>query len=400
MNKSLLPILLVATGFLAFTLFLNFIGSFNPEKTALTTPKTSKAALKSSKDSVAFDKEANTIAQLLAAMPISDTNQTKMAENPIVKSHNQEFNKGWKSLETNKLQKMRVWRDEELSNFNRTSHNLFYPFSGPDFLNAYELFPNCENYVLIGLEKVGELPKLSDLKGTYLQNYLANTRLALSEIFQRNYFITVRMSGAFNTNLKGILPILAVFLARTDNQIIKIQKVFLEKSNKPTYTSMSYQSKYNLVWGVCIEFKNKNYSNVQKLYYFGIDLADGAWATKPELKNFIQSFSNKITFIKSASYLLHTGNFTKVRDFIVSDTQASIQDDTGVPYKYFNKAGWSVRLYGKYAKPIRDFNYGYQPDLAQKFAQDKDIKPINFTFGYHWWTDKSSIIIAEKPEKK
>jgi hypothetical protein len=348
-------------------------------------------------DTIQIDRANTAISELLAALPIEDSSYQHWTKNPNVKTHQTEFNKSWANLETKKLKKMRVWRDNELNDLNKNPHNLFYPFSGPDFLNAYELFPYCDNYLLFGLEKAGELPSAEELQGAFLQNYLLNVRYALSEIFQRNYFITARMSGALNTNLKGVLPILAVFLARTDNQIVKIQKIFLEKSGKLTYTSLGYQSKFNLVWGLCIEFKNKNRNSPQKLYYFGTDLADGAMATKPELTNFIKSFPQKIALTKSASYLMHTANFTAIRNLILSDTEASVQDDTGVPYKYFIQAGWQVKLYGKYDKPIRDFNYGYQPDLMQTYNQNqKNIPLIDFTFGYHWWTDKSGILYFTK----
>ncbi|MCU0443899.1 MAG: hypothetical protein MUE85_03205 [Microscillaceae bacterium] len=395
-KHRLTPFLLIGGGLLLglTAIFNMFFVPINSVKARSYPPqvKSSKIA-----DTILRDAEATAVSKLLAALPISDSSYSDWQKSAAVRTHQTEFNKSWTNLESKKLEKMRTWRDKELVVLNNDPHNLFYPFSGPDFLNAYELFPNCENYLLFGLEKVGELPTAKTLKGAFLQNYLLNIRYALSEIFQRNYFITARMSGAFNTNLKGVLPILAVFLARTDNEIIKIQKIFLEKSGKLTYTSLGYQSKFNLVWGVCIEFKNKNKNSSQKLYYFGTDLANEAMTVKTELTKFIQSFGQKIALTKSASYLMHTANFTHIRDLILTDTQASLQDDTGVPYKYFIKAGWQAQLYGKYDKPIRDFNYGYQPDLMQVYQQNQhSIPAIDFTFGYHWWTDKSGILYFTK----
>lgn len=344
-----------------------------------------------------FDAELDALAQILGAVSVKDSSKVQaILKEKTIQTHYTEFEKAWKGLENQKLIKMRKWRDAELATLNQEEHNLFYPFSGPDLLNAYELFPNCTNYLLFGLEKVGELPKISQMQGAFLQNYLYNIRFALSEIFQRNYFITSRMSGALNSNVKGILPIIAVFLARTNNQIIAIQKVYLDKNGKATKIAFADNSKNNTLWGLCIEFQNEQKSTSQFLYYFGTDLSDAAMPSKPELTAFIKSFSSKITFLKSASYLLHTANFITIRNLILTETSASVQDDTGVPYKYFKEKGWEVKLYGKYARPIRDFSNGYQEDLNQIFLTDKSIKPIDFTFGYHWWTDKSSIIYASK----
>jgi hypothetical protein len=342
------------------------------------------------KDSLKPLKEVNAIAQVLAGMEV-DNPDFKNLETQA-KTHYTEFNKAWESLEKTKLEKMRIWRNQELEKINLTSKNLFYPFSGPDFLNAYLLFPDCENYLMFGLEKMGELPKINEFKGVFLTNYLTNVRKAMSEIMSRNYFITKNMSSQITYQLKGVMPILCVFLARFENEILSIKKVYIEKNGNPTITSLQYQSKFNLVAGLQIIFKNKQKNKLQTLYYFGTDFQDNAMVNKPELVKFIKSFPDKATFVKSASYLLHGDNFSTIRNLILSDTKSVTQDDTGVPYRFFKDISWDVQLYGKYDRPIKDFNYGYQLDLKKRFETDKTIKPIDFTFGYHWWTDKSSIM--------
>ncbi|TAE47785.1 MAG: hypothetical protein EAZ31_10645 [Cytophagia bacterium] len=349
-------------------------------------------------DSLKKQKETNTIVEILSAMAINDSAyQDKTTE---AKIHYSEFNAAWEKLEEQKLSKMRVWRNEELEKINLSTQNLFYPFSGPDFLNAYLLYPECDNYLMFGLEKIGELPKLTEMKGVFLTNYLKNVRSAMSEIMSRNYFITKNMSSQISYQLKGVLPILSIFIKRFDNEILSIKKVFIEKNGKPTITSLSYQSKFNLVTGLQIIFKNKQKNKNQTVYYFSTDVQDNAMVNKPELLTFLQSFPEKSTFIKSASYLLHGANFSTMRNFILNNTKSVVQDDTGIPYQFYNQKNWYVQLFGKYARPVKDFNYGYQTDLANRFNVDKTVKPINFTFGYHWWTDKSSILKCTRPEKK
>ena len=342
------------------------------------------------------DSDINSLVQLLAAVDIESDEYKNQQNSEIVKKHYQEFNQNWTNLENKRLEPIRVWRDNELQALNTATHNLFYPFSGPDFLNANEIFPNCDNYLLFGLEKIGELPSWESLKGAGMQNYLYGVRTALSEIFQRNYFITMRMNSALNSQVKGVLPILSVFLARTGNDIVKIEKIVIRKNGEAVYSKWDGRKDDGFINGICIEFVHEKAEKSQKLYYFSTDLGDHAMASKGELVTFIKSFASKISLVKSASYLLHTANFNTVKNLILDETEACVQDDTGVPYKYFKQKNWDVRLYGKYARPIRDFNHGYQPDLAKVFEEDKSIKPINFTFGYHWWTDKSSILYCTK----
>ncbi len=343
--------------------------------------------------------EYNGLATLLAGLPLEDSLQGYLGNAAAIRLHQTEFDKGWQSLESKRLSKIRAWRNKELTVFNEASHNLFYPFSGPDFLNAHEIFPNCQNYLLFGLEPIGELPSLSQLKGQALTGYLQDVRQGLSEIFNRNYFITSRMGQAFRSRVKGVLPVLSVFLARTQHQILDIERVYLSKKGEVILEKFSPVPSQSLLTAVRITFIHPQKKQPQYLYYFSTDLSNTPMQSKPELKDFIVKFKDKISLIKSASYLLHTAPFTNIRELILHHTEGCVQDDTGVPYQFFKKAGWSVKLYGKYARPIRDFNYGYQPDLAQVFAEKaSEIPPIDFTFGYHWWTDKSSIFVCTKSD--
>ena len=38
---------------------------------------------------------------------------------------------------------------------------VFYPFSGPDFINVFALYPRAKTYLLIALEPVGKMPDFS-----------------------------------------------------------------------------------------------------------------------------------------------------------------------------------------------------------------------------------------------
>jgi hypothetical protein len=370
------------------------------ETTAFVAEKqaeSEKITAKSTAKKYTVHPEYNSLATLLAGLPLEDSLEKSLGNLSSIRTHQSEFNKGWQNLETKRLSKIRAWRNKELTALNEASHNLFYPFSGPDFLNAHEIFPNCQNYLLFGLEPIGELPSLAQLKGQTMAVYLQDVRQGLSEIFNRNYFITSRMGQAFRSSVKGVLPTLSIFLARTQHQILNIERVYLNKKGEVILEEFTAKPSQNLLTAVRITFLHPQKNEPQYLYYFSTDLSNTPMAGKPELKDFVVKFSNKITLIKSASYLLHTAPFTNIRELILNHTEACVQDDTGVPYQFFKKAGWEVTLYGKYARPIRDFNYGYQPDLAQVFAQNEaSIQPIDFTFGYHWWTDKSSILYCKK----
>ncbi|MCS6820411.1 MAG: hypothetical protein NZ551_00925 [Microscillaceae bacterium] len=351
---------------------------------------------------IRIDEEATALACMFGAVqPIKKGNLDSIFQLPSVQKHYEEFNKNWQKLEESRLSKMRVWAKQELGKWITEPYNLFYPFSGPDFLNAYELFPNCDNYLLFGLEQLGELPNFKKAKADYIDKYLHNIRDALSEIFERNYFITSYMSGDLHVKyIRGVLPLISVFLARTNNQIVKIERFVLNPDGQPQYYPLEQtKEKKDIkgIHGISIEFLNQNKKKTQKIYYIATDLEDKVMPQKQEVVKFIKSFDKKITLIKSASYLLHGYNFSTIRNIILEDTKAVLQDDTGVPYSFYKEQNWKVQLYGKYDRPIADFKYGFQPDLNKRFQTDSTVKPLNFTFGYHWKTDKTSLLFCVAP---
>lgn len=349
------------------------------------------------KPQVEIDRVATNRSRIMAGVELDDkTGYDSVLGLPETQKHYEEFNRAWAKLELERLSKIRDWRKTELAEFNETEHNLFYPFSGPDFLNAFEFFPNCDNYILFGLEPNGKLVDIQNMP----PGYLGGIRTALEEIFVRNYFITSFMSRDLWG--KGVLPIINIFMARTDNQIVDIKGFYLDEEGKPNLFEIDDEDTgAGKLTGIMIEFLNTGKSKSQKVYYFGTDVEDSKMAQKPELVTFIKSFSNKITLIKSASYILFNENFKTIKGLVLDETSAVLQDDTGVPYRDYVEKGWEVNFYGKYARPVADFqSYTYQPKLRDAFVEFSDrVKPLPFTYGYHWKTDNSSVLLCRKPKK-
>lgn len=378
--------------------FLNACGAKEEEKAQENdTPENTenKTTEESNTRTVEIDKKATIRAKMMAGVELAEDEKglyDSLFSTALVKTHYTQFNQNWQKLEDRHLGKMPAWRDAELKEFQNEGRTLFYPFGGPDFLNAYTFFPNCDNYLMFGLEPNGKLVDLDKMPATYLPSL----RKALEDLFLRNYFITSYMSSDLWG--KGVLPLINIFLARKGNSIISMNRFYLDGEGKPQLIDLedtkSYQGK---VTGITIEFINKDKAKAQRLYYFSQDVEDKQLAKLPELAKFVRSFDNKITFIKSASYILHNTNFVTMKELVL-ETDAILQDDTGVRYEELVEAGWKVQLYGKYAKPIADFGgYTYQPALQKAFTTQKDkVKSLNFTYGYHYKTGNTSLLFCIK----
>ena len=82
-----------------------------------------------------------------------------------------------------------------------------------------------------------------------------------------------------------------------------------------------------------------------------------------------------------------------MRSLILGQSTSILQDDSGMPFRFLRPPDWRVTLYGHYEKPVKDFNYGYQPDLARAYASGQP-KPLPFSYGYHWKDGFSSVMFA------
>ena len=67
----------------------------------------------------------------------------QLVKDPQWISYSKSFDTTWKRVDEKSLVKIKHWADTELTQINKETKTLFYPFSGPDFLYANTFFPGC-----------------------------------------------------------------------------------------------------------------------------------------------------------------------------------------------------------------------------------------------------------------
>src|SRR5207302_1236065 len=131
----------------------------------------------------------------------------------------------------------------------------------------------------------------------------------------------------------------------------------------------------------------------QTLYYFESDLSNEGIKAQPGYVKFCESLGTGRALLKAASYLPHSGNFTTARDFLLAHCSTIVQDDSGIPIKFFTPSKWAVRYFGNYTVPIKLFEKNYQADLAEVYKKSH-APALPFGFGYSWHASQSSLILA------
>jgi hypothetical protein len=265
---------------------------------------------------------------------------------------------------------------------------MFYMFSGPDFLYANAFYPKATTYVLSALEPPGSVPDLAKLPRGGIGAALYNVERSMGSILSFSFFITKQMKVDLHAGqISGTLPVLYVFLARSGKTIKSVTSVAID--DQGAVRAGSENPGPNAARGARIIFAGPDGAE-KTLYYFSTDLSNPGVKASGFLK-FCATLAPGNSLIKSASYLLHSGNFTTTRDFILANSATIIQDDSGIPLTYYSAKKWRFFPFGRYAGPIGEFPGRYQESYAELFRR---AQPIDFGIGYRWRTHESNLLLS------
>ena len=330
-------------------------------------------------DSASIDDTA----RFLAGMPpSSDSPLTPLTKDPAWQHHARSFDAAFAQLDQRQLSRIRAWAETNLA---APKPTMFYMFSGPDFLYADAFYPHATTYVLSALEPPGSVPDLTRLPRGSVDTALYNIEHSLGTILSFSFFITKHMKVDLHVGqVSGALPILYVFLVRSGKTIRDVTTISLDESGMVHESADAGAAR-----GVRIAFSGKD--GVEKtLYYFSTDLSNSGVRASGFLK-FCATLAPGNSLIKSASYLLHSGNFSTVRNFILANSATVVQDDSGIPLAYYNSKNWRFFPFGHYAGPISEFPSRYQQSYAELF---RHAQPMDFGIGYRWRSHESNLLLA------
>lgn len=351
------------------------------------------------------DNNYNDFARFYAGyMPLKDSNLIRLTKDSIWIKHQRLMDQGFGQIEANRFSIMRKWRDQELKEANASGiKTMYYPLSGPDFLNAFLFFPNCTKYIMVALEPAGTLKDMSKMKRQDYATYMNFLGASMTDIFNRSYFITKKMSGDFSKwKLDGNLPTMLVFLARTGNTIVDIKRTGIDENGKlHEYALGDTVPRRFMSRGAKVYFIQGKEKTVREVYYFSMNLGDEEFNSMPGLdknKGFLTWMKQQgdvVSYMKAASYLHHYGFFGMARNIVFTQSKFHLQDDSGIAYQFFDKKKWKFRYYGKYSQPISEFGKIYEHDLEKAYKTDSlNVKPLPFKLGYHWMVGTVNMLQA------
>ncbi len=346
------------------------------------------------KPKIKIDTQYTNLARFIAGLDAGPKYESIQSQS-YYQQHKLVIDREWDKINKENLLQIKVWiRENNITDESDTT-TLFYPFSGPDILYGNAFFPYCKNYILVGLERAGSVPEITDLSDSIISKYLAQIRYSLRYTNKVGYFVTEHMMRDFSKrNLDGVLHVILFSLARTNHDIVNIEPFYIDSLGKPVrvgFNSNIGKRKNAIV----VEFCEHDSNVKQSLYYIRRDMSDKKLTNKQEFVRFVSSFDKKISYTKSASYILHLGSFSTVRNLILNQSVKILQDDTGLPFRDLNTDAFHLTLFGNYTKTIKDFKHKYQPDLKKALDNQKQKHYLPFKIGYNAWYNETILLFAQ-----
>ncbi len=264
----------------------------------------------------------------------------------------------------------------DFKDFRDSIDYVFYPLSAADFLYPITLYPDADNYFLCGLEKAGS-PISKNFKTDY-SHYKAY-RTALSTFLCSSFFITKDMNNDFaNNEIDGVYSVISMLMAVKGYEIISIGYRTVNADGKLVESDET---------GNILEFKffKTGSTHEQTLIYYSGNCNNKNF--DPGLKKYLDTTlaQHKVgTYLKAASHFMCEEYFSMMRDIIVDNSFTVVEDDSGVPYRFFTEK-YNVTLYGQYVRPGAVFGKNaYQPDLDSIYRNHPEqIHALPFRIGYN-----------------
>jgi hypothetical protein len=236
-------------------------------------------------------------------------------------------------------------------------------------------------------------------------------RKTFRSLLTLSYFQTLDMKDQLNGRITdGLLPILFVQMARTGYEVLGSSPVTInddgfvvkpEDVKEPPVEEPPPGKKAPVVpkrtRGIVIAFQKEGSSKVQKLYYFSTNVEDSAIKLNKPFLSFMPRMQPIDAMYKAASYLSHRERFSIIRSKVLELSQAIVEDDSGIPYRFFDHDKWDITLYGGYSSPIPLFKTWTQEDLKTAYSSGVvPVKNLNFAIGYSVSKPMSNLLVAKK----
>lgn len=296
------------------------------------------------------------IARFLAGRPVRGGAELSgyQARSGDYHTHAVELDYLWRKMGAVRTLRQSQYYHHDLRPHVGSPSTVVYPFGGPDIMYVTAMFPRASTYVLIGLEPAGNVPAVP---GNNTIARLSALRSVMDKPLRHGYYLTKEMKNA-----PDVTTIMMTSLGLMGADVKDVRSVSV--AGKPATE---------------IRFRSPHGGN-KKAIYVSADLSNSGFGS---LKPWLDGYSGGAAYFKASSYLPHSASFSGIRDWVLGNAKVVLQDDSGIPYRYYDANQWDATLFGTYDRPIPLFSERRQSDLAAAYDAAGPLARMPFGSGYH-----------------
>lgn len=286
---------------------------------------------------------------------------------------------------------------------------VVYPFAGGDLATALTVFPDAVEITTLSLEPAGDPRTLATLQGKGLVTALTVVADELDFLYRINFSNTMNMIGAMRG---GQLPTQLVFsLSALELHGHEITAAYFfdvtpdgtldylddaDLASMPAIDRKGAAARNRRFGNVELHFRKAGETTTRVYRHINWNLDDAHLSKDARVIKHLAAKGPVAAMTKAASYLLHWGNFSIIRGYLLDHMAWMISDASGIPLKYAAPAGWTQEVWGTFVGAHMTAGRGSNRELLKLFkAAARRKMPVRF--GYPDRTGKPHLIVTRKP---
>ena len=266
------------------------------------------------------------------------------------------------------------WAKTEVPHVTET---VFYPFSGPDFTTAFQIYPNAKRYIMIAMQNA-ERPLNLSASNAQLTDQALDILISAWQLYGTHGFFVTEYLDRYYYSTQGRIgssTFITIFMKLQGFELDRIVPIKVNSEGDVEEIPAETRN-----WPSVRIYATKGGKPIV-VDYLKMDLSNPGLQASPENLKFVQLSAANPTIFKAASHLPQNANFNMIAKEILARAPLIVQDETALNYSSLMNS-FDVALYGKFVIAHHAFQ-SYHTDLAHAFTHRSDIKPLNYRFGYY-----------------
>jgi hypothetical protein len=277
--------------------------------------------------------------------------------------------------------------------------SVVYPFGGGDLASALVTYPEATDFTTISLEHSGDPRRVADLSPAELRAALSDFRGAIHGLLSSHDSATDKLQRLQRGPLPGQICFFLTALSVFGHRPVSLRFFRLEPDGSLHYFTRAEiealageKARKIRKWGVDTDHSIA-FSNAELVFersrgdrarivhrHIAANL-DDSHLRGSRLEKHLVAKGPVSAMTKAASYLLWTGGFTVIRDYLLRYAVYMVSDSTGIPPRHARAAGMQQLTYGRFTGPFLRAS----EDHAEAFAELWRTQPyrrLKFRYGY------------------